>query len=326
MQYARLGNAGVKVSRICLGTNMMGSYVDQESCSKLVHTFLEEGGNFIDTADSYSDGTSEEFIGRALEGRRQEAVLATKLYPPTGTGPNDQGSSRKHILDAVEGSLRRLNTDYIDLYILHFWDEETPIDETLRTMDALVRDGKVRYVGVSNFAAWHVVKSLWAADRLGLSPICSVQVEYSLGRRGAEAELFPLALAEGLAVTSFFVLRAGMFTGKYQRGQEPPADSRFGQLPSFGQSRMNDETFGLAEGLEEVAKQVGHTPTETALAWALSKPAMTSVIVGSSKPEQITANCAAVDIELSPEHLEALDGLGPGVPTLTHRMSRMGRR
>ncbi len=266
MQYARLGNAGVKVSRICLGTNMMGSYVDQESCSKLVHTFLEEGGNFIDTSDSYSQGVSEELIGRALEGRRREAVLATKLYAPMGPGPNDRGASRKHIMDAAEDSLRRLQTDYIDLYILHRWDPETPIEETLRAMDDLVRTGTVRYVGVSNYAAWQVVKNLWTADRLGLDPICSVQVEYSLGRRGAEAELFPLALEEGLAVTPFWVLRAGMFTGRYQRGQGTPADSRFNHQPGMGKTMMQEEAYDVAEGLEEVAKQTGHTPAETALA------------------------------------------------------------
>ena len=310
MQYARLGTAGVKVSRLCLGTNMLGGYVDDAQGAELVNTFIECGGNFIDTSNNYNEGRSEEALGKALKGQRDQVVLATKVYSAMGEGPNDRGSSRYHIMHQAKASLRRLQTDYIDLYMLHFWDNDTPLEETLRAMDDLVRQGKVRYVGLSNFNAWQTVSALWTAGRLGLDPVHSVQTEYSFLKRTAEAELFPMAERHGLTITPFWVLRAGMFTGKYQRGQEPTAESRFGQRPRMAQMFMKDDAWDIAGQVEAVAKEAGRTPTAVTLSWALSKPVVSSVIAGTSRPEQVRENCAAVDIQLGAEELEALDAIG----------------
>jgi len=322
MQYMKLGSAGMKVSRICLGSNMMGGYVDEETSAKLVHTFIECGGTFIDTADAYNEGKAEEYIGLALRGHRHQVVLASKVYPATGKGPNDRGTSRKHVMDAVDASLRRLQTDYLDLYSLHYWDADTPLEESLRAMDDLVREGKVRYVGVSNFAAWQVTRCLWLADTMGLDPVRAVQVEYSFVRRGAEAEMFPLCQAHGLAITPYWVLRAGLFTGRYQEGQQPPEGTRFAQRPSFQQMMARDNAFSAAEKLDAVAHQVGQSSATVTLAWALSKPAITAVVAGTSRPEQVQANCAAADVTLPKEALDALDAIGPGVPALTYRPGR----
>ena len=300
----------MQVSRICLGTNMLSSYVDEAAGATLIETFLDCGGNFIDTADIYSKGGSEEVIGKAfkgMKGRRQDAIIATKLSSPMGEGPNDRGNSRMHITASAEASLKRLQTDYIDLYILHYWDPQTPLEETLRAMDDLVRQGKVRYIGVSNFTAWQVVKAQWVGERMGLDPIRSVQLEYNFLDRGAEQELFPMCQEQGLTITPYWVLQAGMFTGKYQRGKEPPQGTRMEARPGMRQRWMSDPMFDIAEKVQAVAKKAGHTPTEVSLAWALSKPPIGSVIAGTSRPEQVKANCEAVDIELSPEVLAELD-------------------
>jgi len=310
LEYVRLGTAGMKVSRLCLGTNMMGSYVDEKASTELIHTFLECGGNFIDTADVYAQGASEEAIGKALKTHRHQAVVATKAYLPMGAGPNDRGTSRAHIMAASEASLRRLQTDYIDLYILHYWDPDTPIEESLRAMDDLVRQGKVRYVGVSNFAAWQVMRAVWAADKLGLEPVRSVQVQYSFLDRHPEEELFPVCVDQGLILTPYWVLLAGMLTGKYERGQPPPEDSRMGRRPQAAERYLTDRNFNAAERLCAIAEESGRTPTELTLAWALSKPAIGSVIAGTSRPEQVKANCEAVDVSLSDDTLAALDAVG----------------
>ena len=215
---------------------------------------------------------------------------------------------------SAEASLRRLQTDYIDLYILHFWDDETSLDESLRAMDDLVRQGKVRYVGVSNYAGWQAVQALWTADRLGLDPVRSIQVRYSFLQRQAEAEVFPAAQEHGLAITPFWLLEAGVFTGKYRRGEQPDAQSRFGQRPRMAEMFMKDETLEIAERVQVIAERTGHSPTDVVIAWALSKPAITSVIVGTSRTEQVTANNAAVDVQLTDDDLAELDQLGRPVP------------
>ena len=307
MEYARLGKAGLKVSKICLGTNMMGGYVDEEASIEMVHAFLDNGGNFIDGADIYTAGRSEEAIGKALKGRRQEAVLATKVHGAMGPGPNDKGTSRQHIMDGVEGSLRRLQTDYLDLYILHRWDAETLLEETVRAMDDLVRQGKVRYVGVSNFAAWQVMKVLWVGDRLGADPIVSLQSKYSLLDRSVEAEIIPMAQEQGLGFTPFWVLEAGMFTGKYRRDQPTPEGSRFSFNPNMAGRWMREELFELADRVESLAQEKGWTPTQVTLAWALSKPYVTSAIVGASRPEQVQANCEAAGYRLTEDEMQALE-------------------
>lgn len=312
MEYVRLGTSGLKVSQVCLGTNMMGSYVDDARSAELVDTFLDTGGNFIDTANIYTGGASETAIGKALTNRRHEAVVATKAAGPAGEGPNDKGASRRHLISQAEASLQRLQTDYIDLFILHVWDNDTPLDETLRALDDLVRQGKVRYVGVSNYNGWQAVKALWTADRLGLDPIRSIQLRYSFLRREAEAETFAAAQAHGLSVTPYWLLEAGVFTGKYKRGEKPEEASRFGQRPGMADRFMNDETLDVAERVQAIAERTGNTPTDVVIAWALSKPVISSVIVGTSRPEQVKANNASVDVKLSEEDLAELDALGTG--------------
>ncbi|MBM3939282.1 MAG: aldo/keto reductase [SAR202 cluster bacterium] len=310
MQYVNLGTAGVKISRLALGTNMLGGYVDEQRSIELVHAFLDAGGNFIDEADVYGGGKSEEIMGKALKGRRGQAVLATKFNAPMGQGPNDKGNSRKHLMDSIEASLRRLQTDYIDLYIIHNWDATTHIAETLRTMDDLVRQGKIRYVGVSNFAAWQVVRALWVASRYGFDPVRSVQIEYSFTKRGPENDILPMASEMGLIVTPYWVLQAGILTGKYKQG-EAPQGSRFAANAQTAQ-RMKDrflreETPSIIERLEQVSREAGKTPAQVTIAWALSKPAIGSVIAGTSRPEQVRENCEAVGITLTEDQIKRLD-------------------
>jgi aryl-alcohol dehydrogenase-like predicted oxidoreductase len=211
---------------------------------------------------------------------------------------------------SAEASLKRLQSDYIDLFILHFWDSETTLEETLRAMGDLVQQGKVRYVGVSNFSAWQAMSALWTAEKLGLDPIRSIQVQYNFLTREPEREIFPMCEDQGLTITPYWVLQAGMFTGKYQRGQQPDTDSRLGKRPQAAGRYLTESNFDALERIEAVAKTTGHSPTDLTLAWALSKPVIGSVIAGTSRPEQVIANCEAVDIDLPPEALQALEAVG----------------
>ncbi|MBI4337246.1 MAG: aldo/keto reductase [Chloroflexi bacterium] len=310
MEYRRLGRSGLKVSRVCLGTNMLGGYVDEAASLRVVDTALEQGINFIDTSNSYTGGRSEEVLGKAMKGRRQQVILATKVVSPVGPGVNDRGASRKHMMDAVEASLRRLQTDYIDVYYQHFWDADTPLEETLRTFDDLVRQGKVRYAACSNFYGWQLMKALWISEAHNLVRFEAVQPEYSFLRRGVERELFPACLDQEVGVVPYRVLMVGIFAGRYQVGQEPPPDSRLASLPANRERFMTEDTLAAAEGLKEMAARGGHTPAELCIAWALSNPVITSVILGSSRPEQVIANAKSVDIKLTPDELEACNRLG----------------
>ena len=311
MQYTNLGRTGLKVSRICLGTNMMGSYVDQEACTRVLDACLEHGINFIDTADVYNEGRSEELLGKAMKERRREFILGTKVSVPMGPGVNDRGASRKHVLDGVEASLRRLNTDYIDLYQIHFWDAETPLDETLRTLDDLVHQGKVRYIGCSNFAAWQLCKALWVSDKLGLERFESVQPLYNFGSRGIEGELLPLCADQQIGVTPYQVLMGGLLSGTYDRTPDPPEGTHMASSTARGARARywKEEYFGLVDGLKGRAEQVGCTAAQLAMAWVLANPAITSVIVGASRPEQVAQNAQAVDIAVTPQELEVLNKL-----------------
>jgi aryl-alcohol dehydrogenase-like predicted oxidoreductase len=312
MQYIRLGRSGLKVSRVCLGTNMFGAgYVDDQRAISVIHAAHEQGINFIDTADAYHSGLSEHVVGKAVEGRRHEFVIGTKGFIATGPGVNDKGLSRKHIIEAVEGSLRRLNTDYIDLYQVHYWDPETPLEETLRTLDDLVRQGKIRYTGCSNFAAWQLCRALWVSDKLGLERFESVQPEYNFAKRDIERELFPLCQDQQVGVIPYQVLMGGLLTGAYDRHSEPPADSHMASRHAQRARRTywSDATFDMVEHLKAIAAEVGCEPAQLALAWALSRPAVASVIVGSSRPEQVAVNAKVVEIKLPPEIIEQMDGL-----------------
>ena len=312
MEYAGLGRTGLKVSRVCLGTNMFGAgYVDDRRAMGVIDRAYDCGINFIDTADAYHDGLSERVVGRAVKGRRHNFVIGTKGFIPTGSGVNDRGLSRKHLVEAVEASLRRLDTDYVDLYQLHYWDPETPLEETLRTLDEMVRQGKIRYLGCSNFAAWQLAKALWASDRLRLERFESAQPEYNFSRREIERELFPLCLDQRVSVVPYQLLMGGVLTGRYRPESEPSADShmasRHGQRAK--DTYWTDESFEKVDALRSMAAETGYEPARLVLAWALSKPAVTSVIVGASRPEQVARNAEAAAVELSADLLGRLDAL-----------------
>ncbi len=314
MQYRRLGDSGLEVSAIGLGTNNFGDnsrwpfHMGPEEVATLIHASLDVGVNTFDTANAYGEGRSEEYIGRALRGRREDAVIATKVHGRMGEGPNREGLSRKAIMHEVEQSLRRLQTDYIDLYQLHQIDHATPIEETMRALDDLVRDGKVRYVGCSNFEAWRLCEAVWTARTSGLAPMVSVQPAYSMLNREVERELLPVCDRYGVGVLPYFPLEHGLLTGKYRRGQQPPADSR---LAVHG-APLQAADFDLIEALAGFAESGGHTLLELAFAWLLSRPSVSSVIAGATGPEQIRANAAAVQWRLSEEELESVDRILEG--------------
>ena len=306
MQYRRLGDSGLEVSAIGLGTNNFGDnsrwpfHMGPEEVATLIHASLDVGVNTFDTANAYGEGRSEEYIGRALRGRREDAVIATKVHGRMGEGPNREGLSRKAIMHEVEQSLTRLQTDYIDLYQLHQIDHATPIEETMRALDDLVRDGKVRYVGCSNFEAWRLCEAVWTARTAGLAPMVSVQPPYSMLNRDVERELLPVCDRYGVGVLPYFPLEHGLLTGKYRRGRPPPSDSR---LAVHG-APLDAADFDLIEALAGFAESRGHTLLELAFAWLLSRPSVSSVIAGATRPEQIRANAAAVQWRLSGEELE----------------------
>lgn len=312
MDYVNLGRTGLKVSRVCLGTNMFGAgYVDDDRAMTVIEKAYDYGITFIDTADAYHGGLSESVIGRAVKGRRHGFVIATKGFMSTGPGINDRGLSRKHLIEAVETSLRRLDTEYIDLYQVHYWDPETPVEETLRTLDDLVHQGKIRYLGCSNFAAWHLGKALWASDKYGFERFESVQPEYNFTRREIERELFPLCLDQQVSVIPYQLLMGGVLTGTYQQENGPADDSHMASshLRRAKDTYWNDDSFVKMEALRSLSAETGYEPAQLALAWALSKPAVTSVIVGSSRPEQVVGNAEASTIALSLEVLSLLDAL-----------------
>ena len=309
MEFRQLGDSGLKVSAIGLGTNNFGARVDAEGTAKVIDQALHEGINLLDTANIYSKGLSEEYIGRALKGRRHEAVIATKVGGRMGDGPNDAGASKKHIRHEIEESLRRLGTDYVDLYQIHFVDESTPIDETIRVLDDLVNEGKVRYTGCSNFAAWQVCEGVWTSESLGLTSFSSVQPHYSMLVREPERELVPFCDEYGIGILPYFPLASGFLTGKYRRGQPAPAGTR---LAENDRGMFVDANYDLIEALESFAEQRGHSLLELAFAWLLARPAVSSVIAGATKPEQVTANAKAVSWHLTDEDLTQVEAILEG--------------
>ncbi len=311
MIYRRLGSSGLKVSVVGLGGNTFGRFADAEQTARIVQTALDLGINFFDTADVYSRGTSEEYLGRALAGRRDQAVVATKAYGPMGEGPNEQGSSRAHLTDAVHASLRRLDTGHIDLLQLHGWDDETPLEETLEALDDLVRQGKVRYVGCSNFAAWQMVWALGISERRGLARFVSAQPEYSLLARGVEAEVLPACSTFGVGVIPYFPLAGGLLTGKYREGEAAPEGTRGFQNERFGQRFMTARNFEAVRRLDEWARARGHSVSELAIAWLLARPAVSTVITGVTKPHQVEANARAAEWVLTAGEAEEVATLLP---------------
>ncbi len=309
MEYRQLGKAGVKVSVIGLGTNRFGvAPVTEEQVRNIIDLALDLGINFIDTADIYKDGQSEVTLGKALKGRWDRVVLATKFYMETGKGPNDQGASRYHMLNAVEASLGRLQSDHIDLYYVHRWDEHTPIEETLRGLDDLVRAGKVRYVGASQYASWQLAHANLLAEVRGWTPFAVLQSEYNLFERGVEREVLPYCNARQVGFVPYFPLAGGFLTGKYRRGQPAPKGSR-GESSTYVQGLMTDANYARVEKMETWAKERGRSMSELAHAWLLARPAVCSVISGATKPEQVQANAKAADWQLSAAEMEEVNAM-----------------
>jgi aryl-alcohol dehydrogenase-like predicted oxidoreductase len=315
MDYRQLGRSGLRVSRLTLGTMTFGGRgafrnvgeTDLEGARRQIDIALDAGVNLIDAADVYSAGAAEEIVGEALAGRRDRALLATKARFPMGSGPNDAGLSRHHLIEACEASLRRLRTDHIDLYQVHEWDGQTPVEETLGALDSLVRSGKVRYVGCSNFGGWQVMKALGIAQRTALPEYVSQQVYLSLQERSAEYEIVPSAIDQGLGLLIWSPLAGGLLSGKYRRGRDWPAGSRHTSEWSEPPIYDEDKLYDTIETLVEIAEQHGVSAAQVALAWLLARPGVTSVIVGSRTDTQLADNLAAASLELTPQEHARLE-------------------
>jgi aryl-alcohol dehydrogenase-like predicted oxidoreductase len=300
MEYRQLGNSGVRVSVIGLGTNQFGGVVDQQGVNNIIDNALELGINFIDTADVYTQSRSEETLGVALKGKWDKVVLATKFVSAMGDGPNDRGASRYHIANAVDASLKRLQTDHIDLYQVHRWDASTPIEETLRTLNDLVSAGKIRYIGASNFAAWQLARANLFAELRGWEPFITIQPHYHMLERSIEAELIPYCNAYNVGILPYFPLAGGFLTGKYRRNEAIPSGSRAERSP-YVTNYMTDSNFDKIEKLEAWASERSHSLGELAHAWLLAQPRVSSVISGATRVDQIKLNAAAANWQLTPE-------------------------
>ncbi len=314
MQLRNLGNSGLKVSAVGLGCNNLGGRVDRDGVQRLIPAAIDLGITLFDTADSYpvgKPGLSEELLGDALGARRKDVVVATKFANVMGPGEMMRGGSRRWIVAAVEGSLRRLKTDWIDLYQMHFPDPATPIEETLRALDDLVRHGKVRYLGCSNFAGWQIATARAVSRELGINAFVSDQDEYSLLVREVEREIVPAAAANGMGFLPYFPLASGFLTGKYKRNSPMPQGARITVAKIFQDNYLTDENWAIVERLEDFCQTRGHTLLELAFSWLLSRPAVASVIAGATKPEQLHANVAAADWTLTAEELAAVDRISP---------------
>jgi aryl-alcohol dehydrogenase-like predicted oxidoreductase len=317
MDYRQLGRSGLRVSRLILGTMTVGGEgqfrnvgeTDLDGARRQIDLALEAGVNVIDTADIYSSGASEEILGRALGGRRDRVLLATKARFPMSTAPNDAGLSRHHLIEACEASLRRLQTDHIDLYQVHEWDGQTPLEETLGALAHLVQSGKVRYVGCSNFAGWQVMKALGIAKRSGLPEFVSQQVYLSLQERSAEYEIVPSAIDQGLGLLVWSPLAGGLLSGKYRRGQPAPPGSRHASEWSEPPIYDEDKLYDTIETLVEIADHHGVSAAQVALAWLLGRPGITSVIVGARTDEQLADNLAAATLELTADEHARLEAV-----------------
>lgn len=315
----RLGNTGLQVSRLALGTMTFGYQTDEQTSRTILDKAAAAGINFLDTADVYplgggleTAGCTEEIVGRWLQGQRHDFIVATKAVGQMGTNPWDQGASRKHLLDAIDNSLRRLGTDYVDLYQLHWDDAATPLDETLEALDSIVRQGKARYIGVSNFLAYRLARALGRSDTDRLARFVSVQPRYSLLFREIERELLPLAQEEGLGVIPYNPLAGGLLTGKYKPGTAPPQGSRFtlGTAAERYQERYwHEREFATVASLQQAANDAQVSLATASVAWVLANPTITAVLLGASRPEQLDATLAAAEFKLDPALKQNFDAL-----------------
>ena len=311
MEYRQLGNSGVRVSVIGMGTNQFGGPVDQEGVNRVVAAAQELGINFIDTADVYQDGRSEELLGHALKGKWDSFVVATKVFNKTGDRPNDYGTSRYHIMNGVEASLRRLQSDHIDLYQMHRWDAATPIEETMRALDDLVSSGKVRYVGASAYASWQLAKANLLAEFHGWASFVTVQSHYHMLERDVEKEVIPYCQQHNVGFIPYFPLAGGFLTGKYQRDKGAPKGSR-GERSGYVQAYMTDANYTIVEALSAWAAERGHTMAELAHTWLLAQPTVCSVISGLTKLEHLQANAKAADWALTAVELSEVNAILKG--------------
>lgn len=317
--HVALGRSGIKVSRLCLGAMNFGNEAwgcDEPTSAKIVNAFLDAGHNFIDTANVYSGGNSEEIVGRAISGRREDVVLATKGFGSLRGGPNHAGNSRANLTRSLESSLERLGTDYIDVYQVHNWDWSVPVEETMATLDGFVRQGKVRYIGCSNWQASQIVEGQWAAERIGGTPLVSLQPQYSLVVRDIERDILPTARRQGLGVIVWSPLAGGLLSGKYTK-DDVPDDSRYGKASAdnwerFRATLFTDRNFEIVEEVKRVARELSTTPATLAVAWTLQRRGVTSAIIGPRTLEQLEDNLAADELGLAPDVVKSLDRASRG--------------
>jgi aryl-alcohol dehydrogenase-like predicted oxidoreductase len=337
MEFRKLGHSGLKVPVLSFGTGTFGGRgeffaawgsTDVAEATRLIDICLEAGVNLFDTSDVYSSGASEEILGRAIEGRRSSVLISTKATFPTGKGPNDMGSSRHHLIQACEASLRRLKTDYIDIYHLHGFDEVTPIEEAIKTLDTLVESGKVRYIACSNFSGWHLMKSLAVSQQYGWARYVAHQAYYSLIGREFEWELMPLALDQNVGTIVWSPLGWGRLTGKIRRNQPMPELSRLHKTAEYGPPVEDEYLYRVVDALEEIAKETGKTMPQVALNWLLQRPSVSSIIIGARNEEQLRQNLAAAGWSLTPEQMARLNAASKTTPiypywhqrrTMSHR-------
>lgn len=312
MNYKKLGRTGIEVSQLCLGTMTFGRETDKGRAQKIILKFLDKGGNFIDTADVYGTppGNSEKTLGDILKGKREKVILASKAYFPMGEGPKKSGLSRAHLIHALESSLCRLQTDYVDLYYVHCWDGITPLEETLSTLDILVKQGKVRYIGASNFTAWQLMKALGVSRQYGWERFVCFQIQYNLLTRGVEREIIPLCREEKLGIAVWSPLAGGFLSGKYHRGSLP-REGRLIQVKKEDtdswQNRATEKNFAILDVVEKIAQEKGKSCAQIALAWIIRQPGITIPVIGARTLEQFEDNLGSLEVKLTPEELKALD-------------------
>lgn len=330
MEYGRLGNTGLMVSELCLGCMTFGRETDEAVSKEIVARFLDAGGNFIDTADVYSQGVSEAITGRAIQGVRDNVVLATKVRFPMGDGPNDAGLSRKHVTRSCDASLKRLGTDYIDLYQVHCWDEATPLEETLSTLTDLVRAGKVGYVGVSNFTAWQLAKAMGVSELRGFERFVCLQPQYSLVERNIEREILPVCREYGLGVIPWSPLGGGFLSGKYRRDEKPPEDSRIAgaeePMEEHWSRRATERNWRVLDAVGALAEATGKSYAQVALNWLLRQDAVTAPIIGARTMEQLEDNLGATGWELTEEQTRKLSEAGALEETYPYRFIKNAQR